>query len=220
MEDRYLETHITWNNIAQLYEDKFMELELYNDTYKSFSDLLLKTNASVLEIGCGPGNITRHIIDLNPTVKVLATDISKNMIDLAKRNNPEIEIQLLDCRNLKTINTEFNGIICGFTIPYLSKIDCSKLISDCSKLLTEEGILYMSFVSGDYGNSGFISGNSGDRVYFYYHELKTIKQELELNHMTIVDFIQKEYKKSDTISETHTIINAKKKSPKAPFSTK
>jgi ubiquinone/menaquinone biosynthesis C-methylase UbiE len=138
MEDRYLETHKTWNNIAQLYEDKFMKLELYNDTYKSFCDLLLRPDASVLEIGCGPGNITRHILDLNPKLKVLATDISKNMIDLAKRNNPEVEIQILDCRNLKTINSKFDCIICGFTIPYLSKLDCSKLISDCSNLLTEE----------------------------------------------------------------------------------
>lgn len=211
MEDQYLETHKTWNDIAQLYEDKFMKLELYNDTYQSFCDLLLRPGASVLEIGCGPGNITRHILDINPKLKVLATDISKNMIDLAKRNNPEIEIQILDCRNLHTINTKFDGIICGFTIPYLSRLDCSKLIFDCSHLLTEEGALYLSFVSGDYEKSGFISGSSGGRVYFYYHELKRIKQELELNHMAVVDFFQKEYKKSDSMSETHTIINAKKR---------
>ena len=211
MEDRYIETYNTWNNVAQLYEENFMELELYNDTYKRFCDLLSKPNASVLEIGCGPGNITRHILNLNTKLKVLATDISRNMIDLAKKNNPEIEVQVLDCRNLKTINNKFDGIICGFTIPYLSKLDCLKLISDCSNLLIEEGTLYISFVSGDYEKSGFISGSSGDRTYFYYHELKTIKQELELNNMTVVDAIQKKYKKSDTIFETHTIINATKR---------
>ena len=211
MEDRYLETYKTWNNIAQLYEDKFMKLELYDDTYKSFSDLLSRPDSNVLEIGCGPGNITRHLLDLNPTLKVLAIDISKNMIDLAKRNNPEVDVQVLDCRNLKTINTKFDGVICGFIIPYLSKLDCSKLIFDCSNLLTEKGALYLSFVSGDYEKSGFISGSSGDRVYFYYHEFKRIKQELELNDMTVVDFIEKEYKKSDNTSETHTILIAKKR---------
>ena len=211
MEDNYLETHKSWNNIAQTYEEKFMGFELYNDTYKGFCDLLSRPNASVLEIGCGPGNITRHILDLNPNLTILATDISKNMVDLAKKNNPEIEVQVLDCRNLNTINTKFDGIICGFTIPYLSKPDCLKLISNCSNLLLEEGIFYVSFVSGDYENSGFISGSSGDRLYFYYHEPKTIKQEMALNHLTVVDLIQKEYKKSDTISETHTIINAKKR---------
>ena len=70
-EDRYLETHKTWNNIAQLYEDKFMKFELYNDAYKSFCDLLLRSGASVLEIGCGPGNITRHILDLNPKLNAI-----------------------------------------------------------------------------------------------------------------------------------------------------
>ena len=211
MEDRYIETHKTWNNIALRYEEKFMELDLYNDTYKRFCELLSRPDASVLEIGCGPGNITRHILDIKPNLKVLATDISKNMIDLAKKNNPEVEIQVLDCRNLKTIHNKFDGIICGFTIPYLSKIDCFKLISDCGNLLTEEGILYLSFVSGDYEKSGFISGSSGDRTYFYYHEFETIKQELELYHLTVVDFIQKEYKKSDSTSEIHTIINIKKR---------
>jgi len=58
MEDRYLETHKTWNKIAQLYEYHFMGLELYHDTYKKFCDLLSRTDASILEIGCGPGNIT------------------------------------------------------------------------------------------------------------------------------------------------------------------
>ena len=210
MKNRYLETYKTWNKIAQLYEDKFMKLELYNDTYKRFSDLLSRPDANVLEIGCGPGNITRHLLDLNPTLQVLATDISKNMIDLAKQNNPEVDVQILDCRNLKTINTKFDGIICGFAIPYLSKLDCSQLIFDCSNLLTNEGALYLSFVAGDYQKSGFISGSSGDRVYFYYHELKRIKQELELNDMAIVDFIEKEYKKSDHTTEIHTILNAKK----------
>ena len=153
MEDRYIETHKTWNHIAQLYEEEFMELKLYNDTYKRFCDLLSKPNASVLEIGCGPGNITRHILDLNPNLKVLATDVSKNMIDLAKKNNPKIEVQVLDCRNLKTISNKFDGIICGFTIPYLSKLDCLKLISDCNNLMIEEGTLYVSFVSGEYEKS-------------------------------------------------------------------
>lgn len=211
MEDSYLETHETWNNIAQLYEEKFMELKLYNDTYKRFCDLLLKQNASVLEIGCGPGNISRHILDINPKLKVLATDISRNMIDLAKKNNPKIEVQVLDCRNLKTISNKFDGIICGFTIPYLSKVDLSKLIANCAISLNEDGILYLSYVEGNYDNSGFISGSSGDRTYFYYYDFKTIEQTMELNNMIIVDHSNKEYKKTDDSIETHTIINAKKR---------
>lgn len=206
MEDRYRETHITWNNIAQLYEERFMEFDLYDDTYNRFCELLAKPDGSVLEIGCGPGNITRHILSIKPRLKVLATDISKNMIDLAKKNNPSVDVQVLDCRNLEYIHNKFDGVICGFTIPYLSKRDCKKLIFDFSQLLNDNGILYLSFVSGDLDKSGFISGSSGGRTYFYYHELETIKFELASNNLSIVDYFQKEYKKSDATPELHTIL--------------
>ena len=210
MENRYTETHTTWNKIAQLYEDKFMELELYTDTYVRFCDLLSKPDASVLEIGCGPGNITRHLLDLQPNLQVLATDISKNMIELTKKNNPTIEAQALDCRYLNKITDKFDGIVCGFTIPYLEKTDLLKFIKDCTQALNEDGILYLSFVEGNYSNSGFLSGSSGDRTYFYYYDFETIKQALELNGVVIVDSCKKEYKKADGSTEMHTIIYAKR----------
>lgn len=31
--DKYKETFETWNNVASMYHDKFMDLDLYNDTY-------------------------------------------------------------------------------------------------------------------------------------------------------------------------------------------
>ena len=55
--DKYKETFKTWNKVASLYEDKFMDLDLYNNTYDYFCELV-KDNAKILEIGCGPGNIT------------------------------------------------------------------------------------------------------------------------------------------------------------------
>ncbi len=210
MEEWYSETHKTWNKVAQRYEEKFMDLELYNDSYQRFCDELSRPDASLLEIGCGPGNITRQLLKRNPKLNILATDVSKNMIDLAKKNNPGIEVQVLDGRNLKSIKNKFDGIISGFTIPYLSKSDSQKLLRDCTRLLNEEGVLYLSFVDGDYGQSGFVSGSSGDRTYFYYHQLETIKQTLEENNMNTVEVFKKAYQRSDENAEWHTILILKK----------
>ena len=210
MERRYSETHKTWNKIAQFFENSFMDIKLYDDTYKRFCELIPKTDASVLEIGCGPGNITRYILELKPELKILATDISGNMVDLAKKNNPTSEVRVMDCRNIGTLESVYDAVICGFTIPYLSEVDCSNLISDISNLLTKEGVLYLSFVAGHYSSSGYISGSSGDRMYFYYHDNEKIKKEIELNSMTIVDIVEKDYKKSDGTFEKHIIINTKK----------
>ena len=157
--DKYQETFYTWNKIAESYEDKFMDLDLYNDTYDTFADLILKTNSPVLEIGCGPGNITKYLLTKNPSLKIKGIDISENMIRLARKNNPNAEFEILDTRKIHCLNKTFDAIICGFCIPYLSKSDCSKLIADCKDLLNDSGILYLSFVEGNYEDSGFISGN-------------------------------------------------------------
>ena len=60
--DRIKETTETWNNMASLYEEKFMYLDIYNETYKAFVNALPNGNAKVLEIGCRPGNITHYLL--------------------------------------------------------------------------------------------------------------------------------------------------------------
>lgn len=42
-------------------------------------------------------------------------------------------------------------------------------------------MLYLSFVEGDYENSGFVTGGSGERAYFYYHNLEYLENELKAN---------------------------------------
>lgn len=210
MEERYSETHTTWNKIAQLYEDKFMELDLYNATHQEFCDLLKDPKGSILEIGCGPGNITRHILEIHPQLSILATDISENMVYLAQKNNPTIKTKVEDCRNIERLNETFDGIICGFTIPYLSKQDVLKLISDCSALLNNQGVFYLSYVEGVYDKSGFITGSSGDRTFFYYYDFQTLKEQLEQNGLSIINRTKIDYFKDNGFVEEHIIINAQK----------
>ena len=208
--DKYQETFQTWNKIAKIYQDKFMNLDLYNDSYDDFLELIIKTNASVLEVGCGPGNITKYLLTKKTDLKIIGIDISENMIELAKKNNPTAEFVIMDCREIDSLNKKFDAIICGFCIPYLSNSDCLKLISDCKNLLNNSGILYLSFVHGNYENSGYISGSSGDRTYFYYHNLNNLVKTLESNHLEINRLIPKNYIKTDGTDEIHTILISKK----------
>ena len=46
-----------WNKIAKLHEEKFMDLDIYDESYDFFSDQIEKENAEILELACGPGNI-------------------------------------------------------------------------------------------------------------------------------------------------------------------
>ncbi|HMG15983.1 MAG TPA: class I SAM-dependent methyltransferase [Saprospiraceae bacterium] len=208
--DRYKETFETWNKVAKLYQDKFMDLDLYDDTYDTFCDQIAKANSTILEIGCGPGIITKYLLNKRPDFKIDAIDISPKMIALAKTNNPKANFMVMDTRKIDKLATIFDAVVCGFCLPYLSKSDCSKLMNDCSKILADKGIIYLSFVEGDYKNSGYQTASSGDRVYFYYHSLESINKELKENNFRTIKQWHKQYTKNDGAEETHTIIIAER----------
>jgi 2-polyprenyl-3-methyl-5-hydroxy-6-metoxy-1,4-benzoquinol methylase len=70
-----------------------MDLSLYDESYDDFCQLLQKKNASILEIGCGPGNVTKYLLGKRPDYKIHATDAAPSMLALAKINNPTAKVE-------------------------------------------------------------------------------------------------------------------------------
>lgn len=211
MIDKYKETFETWNKVAVLYQDKFMDMDLYNDTYNFICNSITKNKAKLLEIGCGPGNITKYLLSKRPDFDVFGIDIAPNMIALSKKNNPTANFAMMDCRQIDNIKTKYDGIVCGFCLPYLSQNDSIKLISDCYELLNENGLIYISFVEGDPNNSDFQVGHSGDRSYFYFHNLDDLKTQFVESKFSELKIFKVEYEKSVSEIDIHTILTAKKK---------
>jgi 2-polyprenyl-3-methyl-5-hydroxy-6-metoxy-1,4-benzoquinol methylase len=209
--DRYKETFETWNNVASLYQDKFMTLDLYNETYDFMCNSINKTNAKILEIGCGPGNVTKYLLTKRPDFDILAIDIAPNMVKLAILNNPTAKFAIMDSREIEKIHAKFDGIVGGFCLPYLSQTDCQKIVNDCYNLLNENGLIYLSFVEGDPFESDYKIGSSGNRSYFYYHSLDELKTQCIKNKFKDLKIFKVKYKKSATEIETHTILTARKK---------
>ncbi|MBX2939807.1 MAG: class I SAM-dependent methyltransferase [Ferruginibacter sp.] len=208
--DRYKETFNTWNNIASLYNDKFSKLDLYDDTYDFICKCIQKHESKLLEIGCGPGNITKYLLSNRPDFDILGIDIAPNMVELAKLNCPTAKFAVMDCRQIGTLNAKFDGIIGGFCLPYLSQIECDKLIMDSYDLLNDNGLLYISFVEGEPDKSDFKVG-SGGRVYFYYHNIDDVIGQLKSCGFEELNTFRVQFKVSENDIDIHTILTAKKK---------
>lgn len=208
--DRNKETLDTWNNIASLYQDKFMDLDLYNDTYDFICSAIATPNAKLLEIGCGPGNITKYLLSQRPDFDIFGIDIAPNMIELAKKNNPIANFAVMDSRQIKSLDKKYDGIIVGFCLPYLSPTESNELISNSHDLLNENGLLYLSFVEGNPDKSDFKVG-SGGRVFFHYHNLDDLITQLTKSNFDQLETFKIKYKTSETEFDIHTILTAKKK---------
>ncbi|HMR89016.1 MAG TPA: class I SAM-dependent methyltransferase [Saprospiraceae bacterium] len=208
--DKYQKTFATWNKIAIKYQEIFMDKDLYNDTYDVVWHSLTKEKSKLLDIGCGPGNITKYLLSKRPDFDIHGIDVAPNMITLATNNNPTATFAIMDTRDIQQLNGSFDGIICGFCIPYLSQTDTSKLINDCYNLLNDGGLLYLSFVEGDPKTSGYQIGSTGESVYFYYHLLDNIQSQITKNNFSEIEVFNVEYLKTTLEVEQHTIVIARK----------
>lgn len=189
-----------------------MDLSIYDKTYDQFCDLLSQGKTTILEIGCGPGNITRYLTNKLPQTSILATDVSPQMVNYAKDNVPKAIFKVIDAREIATIGSHFNGIMCGFCVPYLAMEDLSKLINDCNILLNSNGILYLSAIEGNYTDSNYEYSSDGKlKTFVHYYSETDLKNELMKNKFSLIDIIRIPYQKKDGSKQFHLIVIASKK---------
>lgn len=201
----------TWDKLAQKYHDKFMDVVIYNDSYDLFCNAIAKENASILEIGCGPGNITKYLLGKYPNYKILASDVAPSMIELGKVNNPSAEFTLLDARSINKIDRKFDAIMCGFCMPYLSKEESIQMIMDSWSLLNNGGIFYFSTIENDYDKSE--SQTSGDGQYtmhVYYHQADYLQKAISECGFETLHLLRISYPKPKDVVDTHMIFIVRK----------
>lgn len=174
---------------ANEYQEKFMAQDLYHASFDRFCDAVTPQQAHVLELACGPGNITRYLLEKRPDFRILATDLSPNMLDLARKNNPGASFQLLDCRAVGQLDRSFDAVMFGFGLPYLSKRAALKLIRDVSGLLRPGGMFYLSTMEDDYRQSDWKlpSSGVGPKVFIHYHQADYLVEALQRNGFDLID---------------------------------
>ena len=213
IDDKNILSVETYNKSAKNYQDKFMEMDLYNDTFNQFCDLIKIDNAKIFEIACGPGNVTKYLKSVNPKFQIKGIDLAPKMIELAKMNNPDVHFEVMDCRKINQITEKFDAVMCGFCTPYLSKEECAVLIQDSAKLLNSNGIFYLSTMEGDYEKSGFetTSFSGKNEVYIHYHQADFLKEQLNYSGFEIINLVRKDYPEPDGTFLTDMIFIARKK---------
>lgn len=208
--DKYGITLTSWNRLAKAYHDKFLDLDIYNESYDLFCELIDQKQAHIFEIGCGPGNITRYLLAKRPDFKIMAIDASPNMIKLASENIPLVHFQVMDAREINLLTERFHAIVSGFCIPYLAADDTATLIQNCSTLLEDGGLIYLSAIEGNYSDSRFETGSTGDQAYVYYYDEIFFTNVLSQNGFDLIKIIRVAYPKINGPDQCHLIFIAGK----------
>ncbi len=186
-----------FDKLANLYQERFMDVSLYADSFHAFCNAVPKPGASILEVACGPGNSTRFLLDVRPDFRIHGTDLAPAMLELARHNNPTAVFSLLDCRLITTLDQHFDAVLCGFAFPYLSKAEAIQFIRDAAAQLLPGGVLYISTMEDDNAKSDWQTGSTGDRIFMNFHEAAYLIEAFESAGMALIYEDRKRYSSGD-----------------------
>jgi ubiquinone/menaquinone biosynthesis C-methylase UbiE len=204
--DKTKQTVDVFNKHAYKYAEKFMDVSLYKDTFDLFCDSIFEKDAEVLELACGPCNITKYLLEKRSDLKILGTDLAPRMLEIAKKNNPSAQFQLMDCKDMSHLGKQFNAILFGFCLPYLSKEEAIEIIYTASKMLKPKGILYISTMEDKYEHSGLQWSSDGkDQIFMHYHQEDYLVEAIKNSGLEILLLERKEIE-SPKNTATHDLI--------------
>ncbi len=100
----------------------------------------------ILDLGCGAGDMDKYFIQKGASY-VLATDISENMINIAKtvNNDDKIDYKVLKMEDLEQLQDKFDLVYSSLAFHYIE--DLTKLFSDINDKLKCGGELIFSIES-------------------------------------------------------------------------
>ncbi len=182
---------------AALYQEKFMDVSLYHESFDRFCSLVPEKGARILDVACGPGNVTRYLMSQRPDFNMLGIDLSEKMLALAGENNPDAEFRLMDCKAIATLDEQFDGIMCGFFLPYLSKDEAIQFIHEASAMLKPHGVLYISTMEDDNRKSDWRTSSTGDRLFMNFHEADYLITALQDAKLKLISEERKTHPGSD-----------------------
>ena len=104
-------------------------------------------NIKVLDLGCGPGELRRELTNKFNHLDVTGIDFSEGMLEISKSRNPDAKHIKMDVDDLYKLEDKYNIIICTHSLPYYK--DPDKVMKELSRLLDDDGKLYMGFASGN-----------------------------------------------------------------------
>ena len=205
--DQTSQTRKIFDDSAQLYQDKYMSVELYAESLDFFCSAIGENEPSILDVACGPGNLTRYILDRIKRAKLTGIDLAPAMLQLAQANNPIAEFIEMDCRQLEFKTNSFDAVVCGFALPYLSREETRDFIEQTRLIIKPGGYFYLSTMEGDHSQSGFEGPTTeeGGQLYMNYHEEKYLTEYLEEAGFQIIHTDRKLFE-GEEFSSTDLII--------------
>jgi 2-polyprenyl-3-methyl-5-hydroxy-6-metoxy-1,4-benzoquinol methylase len=150
----------SYDKIAKEYTKKHAYGEQLSIPSLKFFLTFLPIGAEILDVGCGGGQDSKFLA--NKGCSVIGIDVSKKMIELAKKHALGVKFKNVDVIKILA-SKKYDGIWCCRVFHHISLKEQDNFLNKLKTLLKKDGILYITSVVSDKKEDfeAFDSGNDG-----------------------------------------------------------
>jgi ubiquinone/menaquinone biosynthesis C-methylase UbiE len=156
---------------ARLVPDMSLEAPLDRAVLAAFTEMVREqSNRLVVEVGCGPGRVTRHLADAG--LAMVGLDVSLEMLKLASASRPELPVAVAHAGALPLRAGVVGGVVCWYSLINLPGEALPRVCQELARVTATDAPVVIGFQSGE-GERVVRESSYGRRVPLTYYRHRT-----------------------------------------------
>jgi SAM-dependent methyltransferase len=138
----------TYDTVAEDYAAKFRDELAYKPLDRALLGVVLEEagSAVVADLGCGPGHVAAWLAGRGATA--VGIDLSPAMIEVARREHPDLEFRVGDLLDLPAADGEFGAVVAFYSVIHLTPDELRPAFAEMRRTLRPGGVALVSFHMG------------------------------------------------------------------------
>jgi ubiquinone/menaquinone biosynthesis C-methylase UbiE len=134
---------------AELFKSELDDAPLDRALLGGFAELVRRdhTDPQVVEVGSGPGRIAAYLHQQGMAVR--GVDLSPAMVDLARREHPEVGFEVGEMGALAVADTSLAGVVAWYSLIHVPEPGRPAVIGEFYRVLRPGGYALLAFQVGD-----------------------------------------------------------------------
>jgi SAM-dependent methyltransferase len=144
-------TRAAYDAVAVRYADLFRNVlndsPLDRGMIGAFAEFVRNEGGQVADLGCGPGRMTGHLRSLG--VPAFGIDLSPTMIELARRDHPDLRFEVGSMTDLDLADGSVAGVLSWYSVIHMPPEELPAVFATFRRVLAPGGHLLLGFFTTD-----------------------------------------------------------------------
>jgi ubiquinone/menaquinone biosynthesis C-methylase UbiE len=145
----------TWDEMAETYNEIFSKDSYYMDIITRIgAEVEPGEDQKIMDLGCGTGNLTAHLLEKCPNAKIYGVDPSMNMIEVCASRfgkEPRVNISLGDGTRVDFLSEHFDYAVSNIALHHVLPELRPRCAGEIWRVLKPNGVLVYSDIFTDVG---------------------------------------------------------------------